>query len=158
MKLGVQYLEHYVGEPLQYATEGSSGFDLRAAIKEPITVELGHNVIVPTGIKISIPEGYEVQIRPRSGLAAKYGLTVVNTPGTIDADYRGEVKVILTKVCKGVEEKWGKGKIGHSYVIEPGDRIAQAVVVKVEKVVFHAVSTLDETERGTGGFGSTGKQ
>ena len=129
----------------EYKTIGSSGVDLYANITEPIVLHPLEKVIIPTGIYIGLPLGYEAQVRPRSGLAAKEGITVINAPGTVDADYRGEIKVILGKVTKG------------EFVINPGDRIAQLVIQKVEQVEWEEWDELDETERGEGGFGSTGK-
>ncbi len=128
----------------QYATPLSAGMDLRANIDEPITIGSLERAMVPTGIYIALPEGYEAQIRPRSGLAAKKGITVLNTPGTIDADYRGEIKVILVNLSS------------EPFVIEDGERICQMVVAKHERVDWTEVDTLDETERGAGGFGHTG--
>jgi len=128
-----------------YATVGSSGVDIRAHLEQAITIKPSERMLVPTGIFLEIPLGYEIQIRPRSGLAIKQGITCLNTPGTIDADYRGEVKVILINLSS--EEQ----------TIQPGDRIAQMVLQKVERIEWEATDTLDETERGTGGFGSTGK-
>ena len=127
-----------------YATSQSAGMDLLSAVFEPAVVKAGEITIIPTGIAISLPEGYEAQIRPRSGLAAKFGITVLNTPGTIDADYRGEIKVIL---------------INHSssdFVIERGMRIAQMVVARYEHIILEEVQSLEETFRGEKGFGSTG--
>lgn len=128
----------------RYATELSAGMDLRANIDEPVKLGSLERAIVPTGIYIALPEGYEAQIRPRSGLAAKHGLTVLNTPGTIDADYRGEIKVILVNLSS------------EPFIIEDGERICQMVVAKHERVEWKEVDTLDETERGAGGFGHTG--
>lgn len=128
-----------------YATVGSSGVDIRAHLEQAITIKPSERTLVPTGIFLEIPLGYEIQIRPRSGLAIKQGITCLNTPGTIDADYRGEVKVILINLSS--EEQ----------TIQPGDRIAQMVLQKVERIEWEATDTLDETERGTGGFGSTGR-
>lgn len=127
-----------------YATELSAGMDLRASIDEPVEIDSLQRVLVPTGLYISLPEGYEAQIRPRSGLAAKHGITVLNSPGTIDADYRGEIKVILVNLSKD------------KFVIEPGERIAQMVVARHSKVEWCEVEVLDETKRSSGGFGSTG--
>jgi len=127
-----------------YATSQSAGMDLLAAVFEPAVVKSGEIAIIPTGIAISLPEGYEAQIRPRSGLAAKFGITVLNSPGTIDADYRGEIKVIL---------------INHSssdFVIERGMRIAQMVIARYEHVILEEVQSLEDTSRGAKGFGSTG--
>ena len=128
-----------------YATELSAGMDLKANITEPVTIESLERAIVPTGLFIELPEGYEAQVRPRSGLAAKFGVTVANAPGTIDADYRGEVKVILVNLSN------------EPFVVNPGERIAQMVIARYEKIEWDEVETLDETDRGTGGFGSTGK-
>ena len=119
--------------------------DLKANINEPITLEPLQRAMVPTGLYIALPEGTEAQIRPRSGLAAKHGITVLNTPGTIDADYRGEIKVILVNLSN------------EPFIINPGERIAQMVVARYEKVEWDIVDELDTTERGTGGFGSTGR-
>lgn len=127
-----------------YATELSAGMDLRASMDAPVEIESLQRALVPTGLYISLPEGYEAQIRPRSGLAAKHGITVLNSPGTIDADYRGEIKVILVNLSKD------------KFVIEPGERIAQMVVARHSKVEWCEVEELDETERSSGGFGSTG--
>jgi dUTP pyrophosphatase len=134
------------GNPLpQYATTGSSGMDLRASLQEPVILQSLERVLVPTGLFIELPEGYEAQIRPRSGLAIKNGLTCLNSPGTIDADYRGEIKVILINLSK--EEQ----------VIHHGDRIAQMIIQQVEKAVWISVEVLSETARAAGGFGHTGK-
>ena len=127
-----------------YATERSAGMDIKANIETPIALQPLQRAMVPTGLYIALPEGTEAQIRPRSGLAAKHGITVLNTPGTIDADYRGEIKVILVNLSN------------EEFTINPGERIAQMVVSRYEKVEWDSVEVLDETERGTGGFGSTG--
>ena len=129
-----------------YATEKSAGMDLKANIEEPITLAPLERAMVPTGLFIALPDGTEAQVRPRSGLAAKHGLTVLNSPGTIDADYRGEIKVILVNLSN------------QAFVINPGERIAQLVVAKYEQVAWDEVDVLDETERGEGGFGSTGRR
>ena len=129
----------------QYATAFSAGMDLKANIETPIVLGPLERVMIPTGIYMEIPEGYEAQVRPRSGLAAKHGISVANSPGTIDADYRGEVKVILVNLSKD------------AFTINPGERIAQMVVAKFEKVEWVEVEELSETVRGEGGFGSTGK-
>ncbi len=129
-----------------YATPLSAGMDVRANIEKPITLAPLQRVLVPTGLYISLPEGYECQARPRSGLAVKHGITVLNSPGTIDADYRGELKTLLVNLSDT------------PFVIEPGERIAQLVVAKHEHVEWEEVEVLDETERGEGGFGSTGVQ
>ena len=126
----------------QYKTCGAAGADL--CLEKPLTIACGKTAIVPTGLFFEIPNGYEIQIRPRSGLAAKNGVTVLNTPGTIDSDYRGEIKIILINL--GDED----------FVINSGDRIAQMIVAPVTQADFSIVENLSETERGTGGFGSTG--
>jgi len=128
-----------------YATEKSAGMDLKADIKEPVTLAPLERVMIPTGLFMALPDGTEAQVRPRSGLAAKHGISVLNAPGTIDADYRGEVKVILVNLSND------------PFVINPGERIAQMVVARYEKVEWDEVEVLDETERGEGGFGSTGR-
>lgn len=127
-----------------YATVGSAGMDLKANTSEPITLKPMERYLFPTGLYIQLPEGYEAQIRPRSGLAAKYGITVTNAPGTIDMDYIGEIGVSLINLSND------------TFVVQPGERIAQMVIAKYEKVTWKEVTTLDETERGSGGFGSTG--
>lgn len=128
----------------EYATPGAAGMDLKANIDEPIVLGSLERQIVPTGLHIQLPNGYEARVQPRSGLAAKHGITVCNTPGCVDADYTGEIKVILINLSKD------------KFVINPGDRIAQLIISKVEHVEWNEVATLDETERGEGGFGSTG--
>jgi dUTP pyrophosphatase len=141
----VQTLPHGQGLSLPaYATAGSVGMDLRAAIDEPIVLDPGQRCLVPTGLRIALPPGYETQIRPRSGLAIKRGIAVANALGTVDSDYRGEVKVGLVNL--GDE----------AYTVRRGDRIAQMVVAPVTRVVWQSVASLDETERGAGGFGSAG--
>ena len=127
-----------------YSTEHSAGMDLRAFLSEPIIIKPLERALIPTGIFIEVPEGYEAQVRPRSGLAIKNGITVLNTPGTIDADYRGEVKVILINLSND------------TFTIQNGDRIAQMVIAKYEKITWNKVAQLSETERGAGGFGSSG--
>jgi dUTP pyrophosphatase len=127
-----------------YATGGAAGMDLRAAIDVPIVLESGDRAAVPTGLAIALPEGYECQIRPRSGLAARNGITMLNTPGTVDEDYRGEIQVIV--INHGREP----------FTICRGERIAQAVIARYERVVWREVERLNETGRGSGGFGSTG--
>ena len=129
-----------------YATKGSSGMDIRASLNIPVKLQPLERTLIPTGLFIEIPNGYEAQIRPRSGLAIKQGLTCLNTPGTIDSDYRGEIKIILINLS--AEEQ----------VIHSGDRIAQMIIQKVEKGEFEQVEILNETERAEGGFGHTGKQ
>lgn len=128
-----------------YATASSAGMDLKADILEPIVLKPMERYLFPTGIYIQLPEGYEAQIRPRSGLAAKYGITVTNAPGTVDADYTGEVKVSLINLSND------------TFVVQPGERIAQMVIARYEKITWNEVAELDETERGAGGFGSTGR-
>lgn len=128
----------------EYATPSSAGMDLKANTTEPIVLGPLERQMIPTGIYIGLTEGYEAQVRPRSGLAAKYGVTVANAPGTVDADYRGEIKVILINLSN------------EKFVVNPGDRIAQLVIAKYERVEWNEVATLDETERGEGGFGHTG--
>ena len=128
----------------QYATAQSAGVDLRASIPEGIVLEPLARVMVPTGLYLEIPAGYEAQVRPRSGLAAKKGVTVLNSPGTIDADYRGEVRVILVNLSS------------EPFTVEPGERIAQMVFTRHEQVQWEEVDVLEESERGAGGFGSTG--
>jgi dUTP pyrophosphatase len=128
-----------------YATEGSAGLDLRAFVEEAYTLAPLQRMLVPTGLYIELPEGYEAQIRPRSGLAAKQGITCLNSPGTIDSDYRGEIKILLVNLSDTKQ------------VINQGDRIAQMVIQKVERAFFNEVAELNNTTRGGGGFGSTGK-
>ena len=128
----------------EYKTKGAAGADLCALLDNPLTIPAGRSALVPTGLFFEIPEGYEVQVRPRSGLAAKNGVTVLNSPGTIDSDYRGEIKVILINLGAA------------DFTINSGDRIAQMVIAPVTQAVFTITESLSETERGTGGFGSTG--
>lgn len=128
-----------------YETSGSAGMDIRALLDEPIVLEPGKRALIPTGLFLEIPVGYEVQIRARSGLAVKHGIGLTNGIGTIDSDYRGEIKVSLIN--------WGE----EAFTVENGDRIAQMVVAKYERVELEAADTLSETERGAGGFGHTGK-
>jgi dUTP pyrophosphatase len=129
-----------------YATNGSSGMDLRADLREPITLQPLERTLIPTGLFIELPEGYEAQVRPRSGLAIKQGLTCLNSPGTVDADYRGEIKIILVNLSNETQ------------VIQPSDRVAQMVIAKVEHATLVEVTEIAETHRGEGGFGHTGKQ
>lgn len=134
------------GHPLPaYETAAAAGMDLRACLENPLTLHPGQRLLVPTGLRIALPAGYEAQVRPRSGLAAKHGITVLNSPGTIDADYRGEIKVIL--INHGQE----------AFIIQHGERIAQLVVARHERITWVNAEELEETSRGTGGFGSTGK-
>ena len=145
LPVSITQLPHAKGLSLpKYGTEHSAGMDLEAAIDISVTLKPGDRAIVPTGLAIALPAGYEAQIRPRSGLAAKNGVTVLNTPGTIDADYRGEIKVILINL--GTE----------AFTVERGMRIAQMVIAVYSRVAWNAVESLDETARGDGGFGSTG--
>ena len=142
-KILIKKLSKNISLP-KYETEGSSGMDLAANIENEMRIEPNKTAIVPTGLSVSIPKGYEIQIRPRSGLAAKSKITVLNTPGTIDADYRGEIKVILINLGD------------KTFKIEKGLRIAQMVVCPVVQVEIQEVDNLNETNRGKGGFGSTG--
>ena len=142
----VVQLEHGRGLDLPaYETAGSAGLDLRAAIDEPVTLAPGTRDLIPTGLAIALPAGFEAQIRPRSGLAAKHGITVLNSPGTVDADYRGEVRVIL--INHGAEH----------FTIARGERIAQLVVAPVTRIGWYQTDTLPDTARGEGGFGSSGR-
>lgn len=143
----VRPLPHFAGLDLPaYETLGAAGMDVRAAVPEtdPIVLHPGQREMVPTGLSMAIPEGFEIQMRPRSGLAAKHGLTCLNSPGTIDSDYRGELKVIL--INHGIEP----------FTIQRGERIGQMVLAPVTRIVWDEVADLPETARGTGGFGSTG--
>ena len=134
------------GHPLPtHATAGSAGLDLRAALEEPVTLESLDRALIPTGLYFAIPAGYEVQIRPRSGLAMKHGITVLNTPGTIDSDYRGEIRVALINLSR------------EPFTIEPGERICQMVLARYEQVEWVEAEQLDDTDRGEGGFGHTGR-
>lgn len=128
----------------EYATMHSAGLDLRANLEQQIELKPLERVMVPTGLYIELPEGHEAQVRPRSGLAAKHGISIVNTPGTIDPDYRGEIKVILVNLSDKV------------FILEPGERIAQMVIARFEHLSWNQVETLSETDRGEGGFGHTG--
>ena len=141
-------LPHFQGLALPaYETTEAAGMDLRAAVEEaaPVTLAPGARAMVPTGLTIALPPGYEAQVRPRSGLAAKHGITCLNSPGTVDADYRGEVKVILINLGQD------------PFVIKRGERIAQMIIAPVTRAKLDVVTELDETRRGTGGFGSTGR-
>ena len=132
-------------QPLpRYATPQSAGMDLRANLDEPVTLQPMERRLIPTGLYIALPPGYEAQVRPRSGLALKYGITVLNAPGTIDADYRGEVGVLLVNLS------------AEPFVVNDGERIAQMVIARHEQAEFETVEALDETERGAGGYGHTG--
>ena len=143
--MNVRIINHSHHALPAYATALSAGMDLRANLETPIILRPLERCLVPTGLFIALPQGYEAQVRPRSGLALKKGITVLNTPGTIDADYRGEIGVILVNLS------------AEDFVINDGERIAQMVVARHETVMWDAVETLDETERGAGGFGHTGK-
>ena len=145
MSLNVKIVNKSNHQLPNYATASSAGMDLKANILEPIVLKPMERYLFPTGIYIQLPEGYEAQIRPRSGLAAKYGITVTNAPGTVDADYTGEVKVSLINLSND------------TFVVKPGERIAQMVIARYEKITWNEVAELDETERGAGGFGSTGR-
>lgn len=143
----IKVLEHGQGLELPgYQSDGAAGMDLRAAVGPdcPLTLDVSQRAMVPTGIAIALPAGYEAQIRPRSGLAAKHGITCLNTPGTIDSDYRGEIKVILINLGQ------------EAFTIRHGERIAQMVVAPVTRAVLQPIDSLDETVRGEGGFGSSG--
>ncbi|MEQ8523104.1 dUTP diphosphatase [Gracilimonas sp.] len=141
----IKKLDHAKDLPLpNYESVAAAGMDVRAAVETPIVIKPGERTLIPTGLQIALPEGYEAQIRPRSGLAIRNGITMLNTPGTIDADYRGEVKVIA--INHGEEE----------FVVNHGDRIAQMVIAPVTQLPLLEVDELDETDRGEGGFGSTG--
>jgi dUTP pyrophosphatase len=148
VNVAVLPLPHFEGLQLPaYETAGSAGMDVRAAVPEgePMVLAPGERAMVPTGLSVAIPQGYEIQVRPRSGLAAKHGLTCLNTPGTIDSDYRGEIKVILVNLGQ------------EAFTIQRGERIAQLVLAPVTRLAWQSVDSLDETERGAGGFGSTGR-
>ncbi len=145
MNVNITVMDHALDLPLpKYATEGSAGMDVHAAIDEVLTIAPSQIVMVPTGLSMAVPRGFECQVRSRSGLAAKHGVFALNAPGTIDSDYRGEVKVILANMST------------EPFVIERGMRIAQLVVARHEHVEWNVVDTLEETTRGEGGFGSTG--
>ena len=146
--VSVRPLPHFEGLDLPaYETIGSAGMDVRAAVSQddPILLQAGERAMIPTGLSVAIPQGYEIQVRPRSGLAAKHGLTCLNTPGTIDSDYRGEIKVILINLGQD------------AFTIQRGERIAQLVLAPVTQLAWIEVDALDETDRGAGGFGSTGR-
>ena len=142
----VKIVNHSPFDLPAYATPLSAGMDLRANLQEPVVLGPLQRALIPTGLHIELPAGLEAQIRPRSGLAAKHGISIVNAPGTVDADYRGEIKVILVNLSN------------EPFAIDPGERIAQMVVARHEHVEWESVETLAESQRGSGGFGSTGKQ
>jgi len=145
-KIAINIVNKSSNELPAYATEGSAGMDLRANLEATVTLMPLERMLIPTGLFIQLPDNYEAQVRPRSGLAVKQGITCLNTPGTIDSDYRGEIKVILINLSNEAQ------------AIHHGDRIAQMVVAKVEKAALFLVNQLDNTPRGEGGFGHTGKQ
>ncbi len=145
LKIKFMRLPHGDGVPLpKYMSHAAAGMDLYAAVNEPVMLKPGERKLVPTGFKMSMPEGYEAQVRPRSGLALKSGVSVLNTPGTIDADYRGEVGVILVNLGQA------------DFTVNRNDRIAQMIINKVEQPTVEEVADLDDTKRGSGGFGHTG--
>lgn len=145
VEIAVKLLPHHAGLPRpSYMSEGSAGMDLIAAVKEPMTVSPGERILIPTGVALSIPPSYEGQVRPRSGLALKHGVTVLNSPGTIDSDYRGEIQVILINLGQ------------NSFTIQRGDRIAQLVFSPCSRASFKILEELDVTKRNKGGFGHTG--
>lgn len=141
----VNIINHSSNPLPHYATDGSSGMDIRAWLEAPVQLQPLERTLVPTGLFIELPQGYEVQVRPRSGMALKHGITCLNSPGTVDADYRGELKVILINLSSEVQ------------IIHPGDRIAQMVLQKVERISWQPVDVIADTARGAGGFGHTGK-
>jgi dUTP pyrophosphatase len=145
MNVSIKIVNRSRNELPQYATNQSAGMDLRADLEKPQVIKPGERVFVPTGLFIELPEGYEAQVRPRSGLAAKHGITVLNSPGTIDADYRGEIKVILINLSDV------------DFMLNQGERIAQMIVARFEKIEWNLCQQLTDSERGTGGFGSTGR-
>ena len=146
MAIAVKIINQSTNPLPQYTTEGAAGMDIRAFLAEPVTLQSLQRTLIPTGLFIELPRGYEAQIRPRSGLAIKQGITCLNTPGTIDSDYRGEIKIILINLSDV------------SHVVLNGDRIAQMVLQAVEKINWEEVTLLSETLRSNGGFGSTGKK
>lgn len=146
MAVNIQVINRSKHQLPAYETEQSAGMDLRANIDEPITLGPLERALIPTGLFIALPSGFEAQVRPRSGLAAKQGVTVLNSPGTVDADYRGEIKVILVNLSN------------EAVSIQDGDRVAQLVIARHEQALWQVTDVLDETARGAGGFGSTGKQ
>jgi len=144
-KIRFKKLPHAQDLPLpSYESEAAAGMDIRAALDEPVTLKPGERSLISTGLKMALPEGYEAQIRPRSGLAIKHGITMLNTPGTIDADYRGEVKVIAVNLGQ------------ENFIVHHGDRIAQMIIAPVVQLPVEETDELSETDRGEGGFGSTG--
>ena len=145
-KVSVKIINKSANPLPEYATEGSAGMDIRASMLEAILLKPLERALVPTGLFIELPEGYEAQVRPRSGLAIKQGITCLNTPGTIDSDYRGEIKVVLINLSQ------------EDQVLQPGDRIAQMIVSKVERANWETVDTISVTSRNEGGFGHTGKK
>ncbi len=146
VQVAVRVFAHGEGLELpNYATAGAAGCDLRAAVSEPVVIEPQGRALIPTGLAIALPEGWEAQVRPRSGLAIKHGVTVINAPGTVDADYRGEVKVALVNLGQA------------PFRVERGERVAQLVVAPVYRVAWDVVDEVPATERGAGGFGSTGR-
>jgi dUTP pyrophosphatase len=145
MAIGIKIINRSNNPLPDYATSGSSGMDIRANLQLPFHLQPLQRTIIPTGLFIEIPHGYEIQVRPRSGLAIKQGITCLNTPGTIDSDYRGEIMIILVNLSDQIQ------------VINPGDRIAQLVLQKVEKAAWETVEQVEASERNEGGFGSTGK-
>ncbi|QXP73139.1 dUTP diphosphatase [Tenacibaculum sp. AHE15PA] len=142
--MNVQIINKSKHQTPAYETEGSAGMDLRANLNEPVVLKPLERAIIKTGLFIALPNGFEAQVRPRSGLAAKKGITVLNSPGTVDADYRGEIGVILVNLSN------------EEFIVNDGERIAQLVIAKHERVNWQEVTVLNETERGAGGFGSTG--
>lgn len=144
-KVKVRIINQSTNPLPEYATHGSAGMDIRANLQSPVSIKPMERLLIPTGIFIELPDNYEAQVRPRSGLAIKHGLTCLNSPGTVDADYRGELKVILINLSN------------EDHIIQHGDRIAQMVVHKVERVKWKAVEKISDTSRGEGGFGHTGK-
>jgi dUTP pyrophosphatase len=145
MDVEIKIVNHSNNPLPEYATTGAAGMDIRASLIEPLTLQPMDRVLVPTGLFVQLPSNFEAQIRPRSGLAIKQGITCLNTPGTIDSDYRGEIKIILINLSTEIQ------------ILQPGDRIAQMVIQKTEKALLIPVTILQETERAAGGFGSTGK-
>lgn len=143
--MDIKIVNHSKHQLPAYETDASAGMDLRAELNEPIILKPLERALIPTGLFIQLPVGYEAQIRPRSGLAYKYGITVLNSPGTIDADYRGEIKIILVNISNS------------EYVVNDGERIAQMIISKHSSITWNQVDSLEETIRGAGGFGHTGK-